>query len=347
MMISPAAAEGAGLDFGANPVCSGPFSFVERVAQDRIVLTAFPDYWNVGEINLSGITYLPIPDGTVRFANLQSGDLDLVERLQATDLAQAEAAAGIKVESAVSLGYDGITFNVGNGAQADNPFGKDGALLRQALSASIDRAALNEVVFDGVAAPGNQPFPPTSQWYDTVLPVTERDVERAKALLADAGYPDGVELTLQHPNSPEQLQVAQVLQSMASEAGITITLNAKEFASMLADQTAGEYQASLVGWSGRVDPDGNIHQFMTTAGGINDSKYSNAEIDRILNAARETNDLSERKALYAEAHEILNEDLPIVYLYHDTWIWALDDGVSGFVPYPDGMIRLQGVSLAE
>lgn len=116
---------------------------------------------------------------------------------------------------------------------------------------------------------------------------------------------------------------------------------------MLADQTAGDYQASLVGWSGRVDPDGNIHQFMTTDGGINDSKYSNPEIDRILNAARESNDNAERQALYAEARAILNEDLPIVYLYHDTWIWALDDSVSGFVPYPDGMIRLEGVSLSE
>jgi peptide/nickel transport system substrate-binding protein len=271
----------------------------------------------------------------------------MVERLQATDLAQAEAAEGIQVESAVSLGYDGITFNVGNGDASDNPFGRDGALLRQALSASLDREALNQVVFNGVAAPGNQPFPPTSQWYDQDLPVQPRDVEKARALLAEAGFADGVELTLQHPNSPEQLQVAQVIQSMVSEVGIDITLNAKEFASMLEDQTAGNYQASLVGWSGRVDPDGNIHQFMTTEGGINDSKYSNPEIDRILDSARTTNEVAERKALYSEARVILDQDLPIVYLYHDTWIWALDDGVSGFVAYPDGMIRLAGVTIEE
>ena len=347
MMISPTAAEEMGLDFGAAPVCSGPFSFVERVAQDRIVLEAFPDYWNAEEINLSGVTYLPIPDGTVRFANLQSGDLDMVERLQATDMPQAEEAPDITVETATSLGYDGITFNVGNGENADNPFGADGALLRQALNLAIDREALNQVVFNGAMRPGNQQYSPDSSWYADDIPVPERDVEQARALLEEAGYGDGVELTMQHPNSPESLQIAQVIQAMAAEAGINISLNAKEFASMLADQTAGDYQASLVGWSGRVDPDGNIHQFMTTDGGINDSKYSNPEIDRILNAARETNDNAERQALYAEARAILNEDLPIVYLYHDTWIWALDDSVSGFVPYPDGMIRLEGVSLEE
>jgi peptide/nickel transport system substrate-binding protein len=347
MMISPTAAEAAGVDFGANPVCSGPFRFVERVAQDRIVLEAFPDYWNAGEIHLDRVVYLPIPDGTVRFANLQSGDLDMVERLQATDLAQAQSTAGLKVETAVSLGYDGITFNVGNGSNADNPFGRDGALLRQAFSAALDREALNQVVFNGVAAPGNQSVPPTSQWYVQDFPVEPRDVEKARALLAEAGHADGVELTMQHPNNPEQLQVAQVIQSMVAEAGITVSLNAKEFASMLADQTAGEYQASLVGWSGRVDPDGNLHQFVTTNGGINDSKYANPEVDRLLDSARTINDPAERKSLYAEATAILSQDLPIVYLYHDTWIWALKEGVEGFVPYPDAMIRLQGVTKTE
>ncbi len=347
MMISPAAAEEAGADFGLDPVCSGPFSFVERVAQDRIVLEAFAEYWNADEISLDGVTYLPIPDTTVRFANLQSGDLDMIERLAATDLAQAEAAPGIQVERATSLGYDGITFNVGNGDAADNPFGAEGELLRQALSAAIDRQALSQVVFNGVVTPGNQQYPPDSPWYGKDIPVPERDVEKARALLAEAGHEGGVSLEMQVPNDPIGAQVSQVIQSMAAEAGIDISITAKEFATMLADQTAGDFTASLVGWSGRVDPDGNIHQFMTTDGGINDSGYSDPEVDRLLNAARQTNDDAERKALYAEARGLLNKDLPIVYLYHDTWLWALDDAVQGFVPYPDGMIRLEGVTLDE
>mgnify|MGYP000529554667 CR=1 FL=1 len=147
MMVSPTAAAAAGADFGLNPVCSGPFSFTERVAQDKIVLTRFADYWNADEIHFDSVTFLPIPDTTVRLANLQSGDIDMLERLSATDLAQANADDSIVVDSAVSLGYQGITFNINNGERGDNPWGND-KRLRQALSYAIDREALNQVVFD-------------------------------------------------------------------------------------------------------------------------------------------------------------------------------------------------------
>ncbi|SFF01413.1 peptide/nickel transport system substrate-binding protein [Sulfitobacter brevis] len=346
MMVSPTAATEAGVEFGLNPVCSGPYKFKERVAQDRIVLEKFADYYNADEYHFDTVSYLPIPDTTVRLANLQSGDIDMLERLAATDLAQAEGDAGIQVASAVSLGYQGITFNVGNGDKADNPWGKDNR-LRQALSLSLDRDAINQVVFNGAFAAGNQPFPPTSPWYSKDFAVPARDVEQAKALLAEAGFPDGIDLEVQVPNTTIPLQLMQVVQSMAAEAGIRISLVSKEFATLLSDQTAGDYTASQIGWSGRVDPDGNIHQFMTSDGGINDSKYANPEVDTLLNTARTSNDQQVRKESYNAARAILNEDAPIVYIYHETWIWALDSAISGFTPYPDGMIRLKGMKKEE
>ncbi|MCP1170425.1 ABC transporter substrate-binding protein [Limimaricola litoreus] len=346
MMVSPAAAAEAGADFGLNPVCSGPFKFEERVAQDKIVLSKFADYWNADEINFDSVTYLPIPDDTVRLANLQSGDVDAINRLAATDRARIIEDPEIQVEEVISLGYQGITFNVGNGDKADNPWGND-ARLRRAFELSLDREAISQVVFEGAAAPGNQSFPPNSPWYDSGTPMPERDVEKAKELLAEAGYADGIDLEVQVPNRPVSMQLMQVVQSMAAEAGINITLNAKEFATMLADQSAGDYVASQVGWSGRVDPDGNIHQFVTTEGGINDSGFSNPDVDAALDAARVTADTATRKESYDEARKILNEEAPLVYIYHDTWIWALDDDIKGFTPYPDGMFRLEGVSKSE
>lgn len=346
MMLSPTAFEAAGTDFGLNPVCSGPFSFVDRVQQDRIVLERFDDYWNADAISIETVTFLPIPDTTVRLANLRAGDLDMLERLAATDLPSVNADDSLSVEQAVSLGYQGMTINVANGAGADTPLGQD-ARIRQALSLSIDRNVINQVVFEGAFAPGNQPFPPTSPWYNDAFPVPERDVAAAQALLAEAGFADGIDITIQVANNPVQLQLMQVIQAMASEAGIRIEIEAKEFATLLADQSAGDYTASQIGWSGRVDPDGNIHQFMTTGGGINDSGYSNTEVDDLLNAARTSTVLETRLASYNAAREILNADLPIIYLYHPVWIWALSDGVDGFVAYPDGMIRLEGVTLAE
>ncbi len=346
MMISPTAAAEAGADFGLNPVCSGAFKFEERVAQDKIVLSKFDDYWNADVIHFDSVTFLPIPDTTVRLANLQSGDIDMLERLAATDLTQANADDSIVVQSAVSLGYQGITFNINNGARGDNPWGND-KRLRQALSHAIDREALNQVVFDGAFAAGNQSFPPPSPWYNTDLPVQGADMEKAKALLAEAGYADGIELEVQVPNSTEPLAVMQVVQAMAAQAGIDIKLTSKEFATLLADQSAGDYTASQIGWSGRVDPDGNNHQFVTTNGGINDSKFSNPKIDELMNAARVGATTEARKALYDEAMVIMLDELPRLFLYHVNWIWAHSDNLKGFTPYPDGMIRLENVTWEE
>ncbi|SFN49300.1 peptide/nickel transport system substrate-binding protein [Roseovarius lutimaris] len=346
MMVSPTAATAAGVDFGLNPVCSGPFAFKERIQQDRIVLEKFNAYWNADAINFDSVVFQPIPDTTVRLANLRAGDLDMLERLAATDVTSAKADASLQLEQATSLGYQGITINVGNGERAANPLGENAA-LRRALSLAVDREVINQVVFEGAFAAGNQPFPPTSPWYNDAYPVPARDVEAAKALLAEAGYPDGVAIEVQVANNPVQTQVMQVVQAMAAEAGIKIDLAATEFATLLADQSAGVYTASQIGWSGRVDPDGNIHQFMTTSGGINDSKYSNPEVDRLLDAARSANDTTERKSNYDAAIAILQQDVPIVYLYHPVWIWALSDRMQGFTPYPDGMIRLENVSLSE
>jgi peptide/nickel transport system substrate-binding protein len=346
MMLSPKATEAAGEEFGLNPVCAGPFKFKERIQQDRIVLEKFADYYRADEINFDSVTFLPIPDTTVRLANLRAGDLDMLERLAATDLASAEGDDGLQVEKATSLGYQGITINVANGPRAENPLGQNPE-VRQALSLAIDRNALNQVVFEGAFAPGNQPYAPTSPWYNKDFPVPERDVEAAKALLAEAGHGDGVTIEVQVANNPVQTQVMQVVQAMAAEAGITVELAAKEFATLLADQSAGEYTASQVGWSGRVDPDGNIHQFMTTGGGINDSKYSDPDMDKHLNEARLSNDTATRKESYNAAIAKQQADMPIVYLYHPVWIWALDEAIEGFQAYPDGMIRLHGVSMTE
>ena len=346
MMISPKAAEEEGADFGSNPVCSGPFKFEERVSQDRIVLSKYDDYWNAGEIHFDTVTYLPIPDSTVRLANLQSGDVQIVDRIAATDLQQVEDDPDIDVAKAVSLGYQGVTFNVGNGPESENPWGED-SRLRRAFSYAIDRDAMNQVVFNGAFAPGNQPFPPNSPWYDQDFPVPARDVEKAKELLSEAGYPDGIDLDINVVNSTVPMQLMQVVQAMTAEAGIRLNLVSKEFATLLADDSAGNFVATQIGWSGRVDPDGNIHQFVTTDGGINDAGYSNPKVDEFLNEARQVTETAKRKAAYDAAREILNEDAPLVYLYHQTWLWGLDGQLDGFVPYPDGMIRLEGVSLQQ
>ncbi|MEX2744486.1 ABC transporter substrate-binding protein [Rhizobium mongolense] len=344
MIVSPKAAKELGANFGNQPVCAGPFKFVERVQQDRIVLEKFKDYWNKDNVFIDKVTYLPIPDTTVRLANLRSGDLDMIERLAATDAASVKEDASLTYADVVNIGYMALYANISNGPRADNPFGKD-KRLRQAFSLAIDREALNQIVFEGTAVGGNQPFPPNSPWFDKDIPVPVRDLDKAKALVKEAGF-DRVPVEMQIPNNPVAAQMMQIVQSMVAEAGFDVSLKSTEFATLLSEQTAGNYQLSRSDWSGRVDPDGNIHQFITCKGGINDTKYCNPEVDKLLNEARASTDDAVRKQKYDAVAAILNEDLPIIYLGHQSWIWALHKNITGFVPSPDGMIRLAGVKKA-
>ena len=287
------------------------------------------------------MTYLPIPDSSVRLANLQSGDLDMIERLAPTDVGTAKGDANLAVADIVGLGNMGIYVNVGNGPRADNPMGKE-KLLRQAFSLAIDRDAISKVAFEGAAVPGNQPFPPNSPWYDKSNPVEPRNIEKAKALMKQAGV-DHVQIEMGTDNSPIVAQVMQMIQAMVAEAGFDVSLKQMEFATLLDQETAGNYQMARTDWSGRVDPDGNIHQFMTCKGGLNDVKYCNPDVDKALNAARQSTDSAVRKQKYDAANAILSKDLPIIYFGHQSWIYAYKKSVTGFVPSPDGMIRLVGV----
>jgi peptide/nickel transport system substrate-binding protein len=146
------------------------------------------------------------------------------------------------------------------------------------------------------------------------------------------------------PNNPDLRQVGEVIQAMAAEAGFAVTLRAMEFASSLQAATRGEFQTYLVGWSGRTDPDGNIYTFSRTGGGQNDGRYSNPEVDRLLDAARTELDVAKRRDLYAQAIRIsLGQDVNRIYLWHRKNIMAHQTRLVGYRPIADGMIRLQGM----
>src|SRR5437762_14238397 len=181
MMVSPRAAKEAGDKFGLKPVCAGPYKFVERVQQDRIVVEKFADYWNKDNVHVDRITYLPIVDSTVRLANLRSGGLDLLERLNATDMAAVKSDSKLKLSALPDLSYFGLTINLANGDKAKNPLGQN-AKVRLALELAIDREALNQVVFNGEFVPGNQWVSPTNAYYQQSIPVPKRDRAKAQRL---------------------------------------------------------------------------------------------------------------------------------------------------------------------
>src|SRR3954451_1100614 len=241
MMVSPKAAKEAGDKFGLHPVCAGPYKFVERVQQDRIVFEKFADYWDKDKVHIDRITYVPINDSTVRLANLKSAGLDLIERVLATDIKDVRADSRLKLSTALSLGYHGITINIGN-EKTKGPLSQS-AKVRQALDLSIDREAINQVVFNGEFKPGNQWVNPDHPYYQKEFPVRPRDVAKAKALLKEAGATPPVNVDFMVPKGAETEAVAQVIQSMAAEAGFDMKIRVTEFATSLKQAEAGEYQA--------------------------------------------------------------------------------------------------------
>ena len=346
MIVSPKAAEAEGKDFAQHPVCAGPMKFVERVAQDRIVLERFPDYWDKAAIHVDRVIYQPIPDSSVRLANLQAGSVDLVEYIVPTDTDTVRRNPRLRLVTYDGLGYQGITYNVGNGAKANAPIGRS-ALVRQAFDLSIDREALLQVVYNGMFPPAAQAVPPESPFYDAQVKPVTRDIAKAKALLKQAGVQTPVTVEMIAPNSPDTRQMAEVIQSMTGEAGFDVKITAMEFASSLDNAQAGGFQTYLLAWSGRIDPDGNLYSFLhSTSGPQNYGKYVSPEMDKLLDDARQETDTAKRKALYGQIAALTQKDLPISYIYTTRYFNGLSAKVTGFKPVADGIIRLQGISLA-
>ena len=346
MMVSPKAAEAEGKDFALHPVCAGPFSFVERVAQDRIVLDRFPQYWNASSIHFARVVYHPIVNTTTRLANLQAGAIDLAENITPSDVAAVKKDPKLKLVLSEALGYESINVNVGNGSRAKTPLGQD-ARIRQAFSLSIDRDALNQVVYAGMYEPVAQAVPEASPFYDPAVPPQKRDVAKAKELLKEAGVKLPVPVTLTLANNSDIQQMGEVIQSMAAEAGFDVKLNTMEFASSLDAATRGDFEAYVLAWSGRADADGNLWNFLHSGGPNNYPGYSNKNVDDWLDQARLVTDVKARAALYAKVAEQSDRDLPLIYLYVPKNIVAMSAKISGFDPVPDGMIRLQGLRMAQ
>ena len=318
MMVSPKAAQAEGERFGTKPVCSGPFKFVERVAQDRIVFERFPQYWNKDAIHFDRVVYTPIIDATVRLANLKSGQLDFIERVAASDIGKLEAEKKFKVAHITEIGYQGLTINLGKSELAQkNPLGRD-AKVREALELSLDRAGLVQVVMDQEATVGNQWVSPTNFYYAKNVPVPKRDIARAKALLKEAGVPNP-SFTLVTPTTSEAQRLALVIQAMTREAGFDVKIQSTEFATSLNMADQGQYEAYILAWSGRADPDGNVFSFYGCRQPLNYPGYCSAETDALLNQARSARDPAERKKVYEQIAARVLKERGIIYLYHRNW----------------------------
>jgi peptide/nickel transport system substrate-binding protein len=354
MIMSPAALQRLGTNFASAPVCVGPFKFSKRVPQSSIDVVRDPNYYDAAKVHLDAISWHILTDASIRAANLRSGDAEVADSISTQDVDSLRKDSAVTVLQSESLGYQGITINVGNvdglgtpPKPINTPIAKEAA-VRQAFEYSIDRKALVNAVFNGISTPACGPIAPASPFSsDAAQKCREHDPAKAKQLLQQAGVKTPYAVKMLVSNSPDTLRFAQALQSMVKDGGFDIKISPVEYSSLLDEQDRGNFEILQLGWSGRIDPDANITNFVGTGGSQNVSGTSIPALDTVLDKARQSNNLDERKSLYGQAVNLLQQDDSIIYLYRQANLTAISNKVKGVQVFPDGVIRAAFAGLAK
>ena len=346
MMLSPAATQKEGLNFSLHPVGTGPYRFVEQVANDHVTLERFPDHWQKGQAFVDRIVFRVLVDDNARVANLKSGDVDIISRVplpQVGQLAKEAAQPGgrIVLMEFGSFQWNGIALNT-----TKPPF--DNKLLRQAFQATIDQQAIAGAVLQGAAYPAYSFFPNGTPAFDPGWKPPARNVKLAKERLQAAGQPNGFSFPMITTAGQQNLAVAQAVQAMAADAGIQVKIEIVDSGIFFETVSHLKHQAALLFWSGRPDPDFDVYPFVTQSGigGLNFSGYADSKVQALLDGARLLGDMSQRRRAYGQVTRLLAEDVPYVMLYFPREYKLLSTRVHGFTLVPDGLLRLRTVWLS-
>ncbi|MFA5594548.1 MAG: glutathione ABC transporter substrate-binding protein [Trueperaceae bacterium] len=346
-IILPAAAEQHGEDFASNPVGTGPFKFVSWQRNDAIELERYDGYWGE-QPGVSGVRFLTVPENATRMALVESGQAHVAVRVPPQDIARLNAVDGVTVENVSSLRTIFMFMNFTHEPIND-------VRVRQAINYAIDNESLAEFVLGGAVRPSDAPIAPGIFGY---TPVGDYDYnpERARELLAEAGYADGFSTSLYTPSGRylQDIQTVEAMQGMLADVGITATIETLEWSAYLEKVNAipGESDVSigLLGW-GTVtgDADYGLYPLFHTAQqrpvGSNRGAYSNARVDELLDDARTNTNPDERLAAYEEAMTLIWEDAAWLFLHSETQLVAVRDNVNGLIIHPTERVLAHGASL--
>ncbi len=346
MIMSPTALDKLGASFGTAPVCVGPFMYQGRVAGDSITVVKSPYYYDKKDVHLDKIVFKVENDAAAAAAALKAGDLQGLDQIDPTQLPGINSTKSLRVIKETGLGYQGLTLNIGNkNGLLKLPYSNVGTNiasspeLREAFEMAIDRKTMNKVVFGGTVLPDCTPLSPSSSFFDPTVKCTAYNPTEAKKLVQQSGVSSPT-VNLMVPTATVGLRLAQFLQSEEAAVGIKVNVLSTDFVTSLSKADAGTYDVFQIGWSGRVDPDGNIYQFVATTGSQNDSGYSNPRLDLILNNARKASTDKARKTLYKAAEQILINDRPLIYLYAPVVRAGVSTSLKGVTMYPDTLLRV-------
>lgn len=343
MILSPAAIQKLGDDLTRNPTGAGtgPFKFVEYKKDDHVSLQRNEAYWSKDASGgalpyLDKLVYRPIPDETQRLNSLKTGEIDFADNVPRKDVAAMKQDPTLVYRSIPALSYSGFWMN---GAQ--DPF-RD-MRVRQALAWSVDRQQIVDTVYFKIPVVSNGPIAPPQFAYNPSYKPYTRDVTRAKALLSQAGRAGVTFTILVQAGSPLLQQLAELLKDQVKEAGFSLNIQELDFPTILTNLSKHQFQAAIVGWSGRIDPDGNTYIQYHTGGGNNYGQYSNPAMDKALDDARATFDQGQRKTLYQQVNRLAAEEAPEIFIYHDVTGQYSTAKVTHFTPVADAIYRFHDV----
>ena len=338
-IISPEALETYGDDYSQHPVGTGPYKFVEWKVGEELVLERNSDYYD-GAPAVEQLLFRVVPEDATRALLLQSNQADVAMRLPVTEIERLKEQPDITISESDTVMTMYVALNNSKGALQD-------VRVRQALNYAVDKDVIVNDILDGMAAAADSPIS-LDTWGHADTMTYPQDAEKAKALLAEAGYPDGIELELWTPVGRYlmDVQVSENLQAQWAKAGITVNIRQWEFQALMEEIKKGEFEMILLGWSPSTgDADQGLYPVFHSSQfppNSNRAFYDNQEVDALLEDAKKEIDPDKRAELYKQAQQIIMDEAPWTFLYYPKQALAYRSNISGIEILPTEHILLGG-----
>jgi len=341
-------AKEGGSDFSGHPVGTGPFIFKEWTQDERVILSANSNHFE-GSPKINGVIYKIIPDETIRVLELEKGDVQLFMNPITPDiLPRFEKNPELKVIKKTGTNYSYIGFNL------NDPILKN-LKVRQAIAYAIDRDGICKYILKGLAKKTDGILTQYNWAYEPDLKNYDYNPELSKKLLDEAGYlvskEKGMRFKLTFKTSQNELRkrIAEVFQEQLRKIGIEMEIRTYEWGTFFSDIKSGNFQAFSLTWVGISDPDIFHYMFHSSSfppDGANRVRYSNPEIDNLLEQGRVTLQQEKRKEIYSKIQKTISDELPYINLWHSVNVAVMKKNIEGFVLYPDeDMVSLKDVNI--
>jgi peptide/nickel transport system substrate-binding protein len=311
-----------------EPSGTGPFRMAEYRPGDRTRLVKNPDYWDQGRPYLDELWQVNVPQAATQVASLSGGDVQMVFEVPTSFIPSLRRSPAVTVVEVKSPSFQPVTM-----LSDQKPF--DNSKVRLAMKYAVDRDAILKAVWQGHGAVGeDHPVPTINPFWAATTPKHAYDVAKAKQLLAEAGFPNGIESEFWTSNERVGLQeLAVAVQQMAAPAGIKLDVKTVPWA--VFNSTVYKKKPLYVNnWFGRGTIDETLYGYFRTGGGWNEGNFSKPELDRMLDEGRSTVDMEKRKKIYAEAQQFIHDEGHMVVAYHMNYVTAMRSNVKGYTVHP-------------